>query len=1032
MNITSKVLRRPLALVVLVIAIAVVGWFSFLQLEVDYLPKVTYPMVRMHIYWRGATPEEIEKNIAEPIEVAMATVDKLDYLESSSIEGMYTLLVNFHYGVRVEEAYQDVTAVMGRVARRLPSDIDPPIIIKADPSQLPIMEVTVSSDQRDLVELRDWSENWLAERLTAVHGTAGVEVVGGLKREIRVYLDPQRLRAYNLSPARISRALFEENQQMFAGRVTVESREIIARTMGEFTGIDEIRNIVVTRGPNGENVYLRDIASVEDSHEEMRVNTRFNGKPCVKLSVLKQAEANTVQVSRDVQARIEQLRADIPEDIQFGFVENQGDYVMGAINSVKNSAIIAALLVILIVYLFLGKWRQVLVMMIALPFTLLANFFIMRTAGFSINIFSLGGLVVSLGVILDNSIVVLENITRLKSENEEEYSLKGTNEVSSAIIAATLTFLVIFLPFLFVPGLVALLFKELILVIAGIVIVSLVVAVTLTPLLTHVLIRKEKPGKSSGLTRGIDTVITSFTRGYSVLLKMCLNLRYFVILLVLAAFVISLMLANAVGSEFLPRLDDGRIMIRVMMPSGTAVSEVDNILRRIEDEIIGMPGIESVFTLAGGKVWGLYTYEIASEGEVNIQLVPKSQRNISTQEFVNKLRPIIGQIKHPGARIPVMQMQVKGIRRMGDQEIEVKIKGSDINTIFEFAGEVSDRLSKTPGLTNINTSLDMTKPEYRIYIDRARASAMNISVNQIATTMRSLVSGTVATHYLDGGEYYNIRVIVPEQKLTSMSDVENLVLDTGRGKPVYLHEVAEVSRAVGPVEIVREDQLKMVVVRADASGVSIGEAVSSAQQAVSQTGLPSGVEFEMGGQAQAMAENNKVLLTIIGFSVLFAFVILTIQFNSIALPILIILNIPLALTGTFLALFLTGRPIGMTVMIGIVVMMGGITSQGVVLLSLAEELRQKGESVSEAIMKASTTRVRPILMTQLTTVLGLVPLALNIGEGGDMLVPMAIAVIGGLLYSLVLTLFFLPVSYKILYSHKKLAVLVDFARTIVD
>ena len=430
MKLTATVMRRPVAVVVLAIAVFAVGLFSFTQLDVDYLPEVIYPMIKVHIWWRGATPDEIETNIAEPIERVLATVDNLDYLESSSIEGMYTLLVNFEYGVNVEEAYQDVITAMGRVARDLPPDMDPPVIIKADPSQLPVMQVVVYSDRRSLVWLREWADNWLTDRLSAIKGAAGVEVVGGLEREIRVHLDPQRLAAYKLSPAKIAKALFDENREMFAGRVTDQTREIIARTIGEFESLDEVRNVVLAREPNGGTVYLRDVASVEDSHEEMRVNTRFNGKPCVKLSVLKQAEANTVAVAQAVKKRLEELRRDIPGDIEFGYVENQGDYVMGAIRSVQSSGILAAILVILVVYLFLGRLRQVLVMVVALPITLLANFFVMKVAGFSINLFSLGGLVVAFGVILDNSIVVLENITRLKAEGVSGYALKGPVEVS--------------------------------------------------------------------------------------------------------------------------------------------------------------------------------------------------------------------------------------------------------------------------------------------------------------------------------------------------------------------------------------------------------------------------------------------------------------------------------------------------------------------------------------------------------------------------------------------------------------------------
>ncbi|RLB14306.1 MAG: hypothetical protein DRG82_14020 [Deltaproteobacteria bacterium] len=1020
MRITETTLKRPVAVTVLAVAIFFIGLFSLKQLDVDYLPEITYPMIKIHIWWRGATPDDVETNIAEPIEREMATVDNLDYLQSSSIEGMYTLLVNFRYGVDVDVAYQDVLAAMGRVARRLPPGMDPPVVIKADPSQLPVLQVTIFSEKRSLVWLREWADNWLTDRLTAVPGTAGVEVVGGLEREIRVHLDAQRLQAYNLAPAAIAKILAGENKEMFAGRVTVKTREIIARTMGDFDSIAEMENVTVARGPNGERVLLKDVASVEDSHEEMRVDTRFNGRPCVKLNVLKQAEANTVKVARSVKRRLEQLGSSIPEDIHFGYVENQGDYVQGAINSVESSAILAAILVILVVYLFLGRWRQVLVMIVALPITLLANFFVMKIAGFSLNLFSLGGLVVALGVILDNSIVVMENITRLKAEGVKGYARRGSDEVSSAIVAATLTFLAIFLPFLMVPGLASLLFRELVMVVGSIVVISLLIAVTLTPLLTDRLLRKEKTEKMSRMARIFEGVIRKFTALYSLILVKCLRMKWLVIVLSMVVFFGGLWLAGRVGSEFLPKVDDGRVMVKVKMPSGTAVGEVDRILAQLEEQLKGLPEIESIFTLAGGKVWGLYTYEIANEGELDIQLVPKAKRHMSTQQFITKIKPLVKKIPAPGGKVPVMQMKIKGIRKIGEQDVEVKVKGTEVIPIFSFAKKVAEALNQTPEITNVNISMDMSKPEYRVYVDRIRASDLGISVATVATTLRALVNGLVSTQYREGTEYYDIRVMIPEVKITSKTDLENLVIDNKRGNPVYLKDIAEVRRAVGPVEIVREDQIKEVIVRADAAeGLSVGDAVAFAERTVAGLERPAGVEYEMGGQAEMMAENRRTMGLILGFAALFAYVVLAIQFESFVLPLLIMLVIPLALTGSFLALYLTGIPIGVTVLIGLVVMMGGITSQGVVLLSLAEQYREEGSSPLDAVSRAAPIRVRPILMTQLTTVLGLVPLALNLGEGGDMLKPMAIAVIGGLLYSLLLTLFFLPSAYGLVRRSRK-------------
>ncbi len=1021
MKITATALKRPVAITVLTVAVFFTGLFSLTQLDVNYLPDISYPMVKIHIWWSGATPDDIETNIADPLEQIIATVDDLDYLESSSIEGMYTLLVNFQYGVDVEVAFQDVVAAMGRVTKKLPRDMDPPVIIKADPSQLPAIEVMITSDRHDSTELRDWAEVWLSDRLAAVAGTAGTEIVGGKEREIRVHLDPQRLQAYNLATAQVAKALYEENLQTFAGRVTIEPREIIARIMGEFETLEEIENVVVALGPDGEEVHIKDLADVEDSHEEQRIITHFNGEPCVQLKVLKQYAANSVNVAQALKKRVGELRANIPEGIEFHYFEDDSTHVLGAIHSVRDSAIVASILVILVVYLFLGRWRQVIVMIVALPLTLLANFILMMAADFSINVFSMGGLVVALGVILDNSIVVIENITRLKAEGVEDYAQRGAQEIGSAIVASTMTFLALFLPFVFVPGLAAILFKELVLVVGGGVAISLLIAVTITPFLMDRLLRSEKEGKSSLVARAFDRIIGFVLRGYERLLAGCLRVRWLVVLLVLAMFGVGIWLASRVGSEFLPKLDDGRVMVKLKMPSGTSVAEMDHILLQAESRIRDLPEVEDIFRLTGGRVFGLYTLEIGNEGELDIQLVARSERDISTAQFVSKIRPLMAKLQSevPGAKLPVLPRPLKGLRKVGEQDVEINVKGSDAVSIFEFSERLAARLTQTPELSGVNISMDMTRPEYRIYLDRARASAMGISVNQIAGTLRTLVQGLVGTQYRRGSEYYPIRVMVPEVSLSSKSDLENLIVETRNGEPIYLRDVAEIRRAVGPVEISRENQIMRVIVRADASGVSVGEALAQAEQAANELELPSGVEFSMGSQARFMAESRRVMGLILGFAALFAYVILAIQFESFLLPLLIMLNVPFALTGAFLALFIAGSPIGVTVQIGMLVMMGGITSQGVVLLVLAEEFRRAGMSPLDAIRKSAPLRVRPILMTQLTTVLGLTPLALNLGEGGDMLVTMAIAVIGGLLYSLMLTLLFLPTAYALINRRTK-------------
>jgi len=1012
MSLARNALARPVAVAVLAAAVLMLGVFGLSTLPVDYLPDITYPMVKIHVYWRGATPEEIDTNVADPLERVMATIDRLDYLEATITEGMYTLLVNFRYGTNVDVAYQDVMAAYGRVTRALPKDMDPPIIFKADPSQLPVMEVTLSSPERSLVWLRDWADNWLQDRLTTVEGTAGVEIIGGLRREIRVHLDPDRLRGLGLTPAQVGKALQLSNLETFAGRVTVETREIIARTMGEFESLDEIRDVAVARGAGGRLVYLRDVATVEDSHEEARVITRFNGDPCVKLAVLKQAEANTVEVARAVERRLEELYEIIPPDIRFGVVENQADYIMAAIKSVRDSALIAALLVVFVVYAFLGRFRQVAVMLIALPLTVLANFFLMKIAGFSLNIFSLGGLVVAMGVVIDNSIVVMENITRRAEDGEAaEAPLRGTEQVAGAVLAATLTFLSLFLPFLLVPGLTALLFRELVFVVAGILILSLATALTITPSAARLFgIHKTGRRGAAVMERLMARLSDAYRRG----LRRLLQVPYAVVALTLALFVFSLFLVSRAGSELLPKVDDGRVMVKVMMPAGTSVVEMDRILTAVEDKVRDLPEIESVFSLAGGRVWGLATLEVAYEGEVDIQLVPKGRRKISTAAFVRKVAPLTRQVPAPGGRINIAQMKVKGIRQIGTQEIEIKVKGDDIEALFAFARDAAEALQGTPGLGNVNLSMDLTKPEYRVFVDRARASSIGVEVQDVALTLRNLVRGEVATQYREGSEYYPIRVMVPEARIAGMEDLEGLVIAQRNGTPIMLRDVASVKRATGPVEIVREDQVKEIIVRADSAGVSVGEATARARAAVGAMERPSGVEIGIGGQAQMMAENTRSLGLVLFFALFFAYVVLAVQFESFVQPLLIMIRVPLTLIGMAVALLLTNLSVGATVFIGVIILAGNEVNHGVVLVQFINELRAQGRPLKEAIVEASAVRMRPILMTLTTSIFGLLPLALNIGEGGDMLVPMAVAVIGGLIFSVYMTLAFLPCAYLIL------------------
>lgn len=1014
MWLTRVALERRRSTVAVVAVLVVLGVYGLAGLPVDFLPNVTYPLIKVHIWWRGATPEEIEQSIADPIERQMATVDDLDYLQSSSIEGMYTLEANFRYGTDVDVAYQDALAAMARVARELPADMDPPVVIKADPSQLPVVQMTISSDQWDLVQLRTWADEWLQDQLLAVPGVAGTEIVGGLKREIRVHLDPAALEKYGLTPGLIAQRLREENVEQFGGRVTTGPKEIIARTTGEYQDLEAIRNVVLRRSPAG-NVYLRHVAAVEDAHEETRVITRLGGRPCVKLSVLKQASANTVAVAEAVSARIAELTPDLPTGLRLGLVENQADYVGAALHGVQNAALEAAVLVVVIIYLFLGSWRQIVVLATALPLTLVINFGVMKLAGFSLNIFSLGGLVIAMGVLLDNSIVVIENITRRQEtstgSSAADVALDGAAEVGSALVAATVSLLALFVPFLIVPGLTSLLFRELILVIAGIVAISLAIAVTVTAMLTAGLFERQVRGSHAG--GRFERFFTRLTRAYGEHLTRLLGQPWRVVAVFLATLVGGGLLVNQLGSEFLPQMDDGRVMVKLKLPTGASLGETDRVLAQAEQKLLDDPRIESMFTLAGGKVWGLYTYEIANEGELNLQLVPREQRDITTKQYVESLRPVLSKIPVPGGKLMVSQMKVKGIRKLGDADIDIEFRGNDLRVLDGLARRTSATLNELGAVTNVSLSSDLSKPEYQVVVDRAKAAAYGVAVGEVAETLRTLLTGAVATRYRDRNEYYGIRLVLPESRLDSRQAIENLPVTGAAGRRLRIRDVAEVVRSTGPVELVRRNQVKQVVVSCDAAaGRSVGEALTAVRAALDTIDRPPGYAYTFGGQATMMAEMARTIGAVMLFALFFSFVVLTVQFNSYRLPALILLGVPFSLTGMAAALWATQLPLGATVAIGVLVVVAATINDGVLLLDFAETIQHR-ESVApvKAVVEAATIRLRPRLMTTVSTLVGFLPLALALEAGGDMLQPMAAAAIGGLLMEIPVALYLMPCLY---------------------
>lgn len=1021
MNITKNAISKPVTVIILTIAIMVIGVLGYLQLSINLLPDITYPMVKVYVTWSGATPEEVEDNIATVIERKIATVDDLDYVESQCTEGLYSLQIYFSYNADRDIAYQDVISKLGQVRKLLPKDAEEPFVFKSDPSQLPVMDLLITSDQIDMTKLRTYVENELQDQFTSIEGTAGTEISGGLKREIRVHINPVKLQGFGLSVEKVAQRLKDENLELLGGRVTSERRDYIARTVGEYSRVSELENLIITKGNNDGTVLLKDVANVVDAHSVQRIKTKFNQQEGVKLSVFKQTGANTIEVSDLVSKKLIDLEGFIPPSIKMDIIFDQAEYIRSSVAGVRDAVLIASVLVVIVIAFFLTGWKRVFIVALTLPVTLLGTIFFMNLLNFSINIFSLGGLVLAITVLLDDAVVVMENITRIQEdEPEEKYPVeKGSTQVAKAVTMATFTFIALFLPFLLVPGLTSLLFRELIIIIAIALALSRTVSQTITPSITALLFPQNKPAyvKKGFISKFTDKLLSKLVFIYNPILRISLKLRWIVMIIVLGFFVLGIYFLQQIGSEFLPKADDGLITIKLKMPTGSSMEQTHKVILQVEDFVKQQPYIENYSSLSGGKIWGLVTYEIANEGEVNIQLVKPDKRPKTTDEYAEWIIPLIQQnIKFPGLKIKAFHTKLKGIKQTGEFDIEVEViapRSEPIENIYDNTLQVSGLLKQVNGLAGVDVSIDITKPEYQIFVDRTKAIDQGLTLNQVANTIKSSIDGNIPSQFKERGYYYPIRIVVDESEIKSINDIENLSLYPINGSKIRLNSIAKVEQRSGPLEIDRKDQNRVIKATANVSGRTVGEVTTDIEKLLTKFTLPSGYRINFGGQSQMLKENFQTMIIILIIAMFFAYVILVVNFESFIKPIMILIRIPLSLVGVSFALYLTNQPIGVTVMIGFIILAGIEINQGVLLITFIDQLREEGMSLLEAIQKAAIVRLRPILMTDIVGIIGLLPLALSIGEGTELLKPMAIAVIGGLVFGLILVFLFLPALYYI-------------------
>jgi len=1023
MNLAQFSIKRPITTLVIIAIILVLGFISFSRLGIDLFPEFSLPVGVVITQYQGASSHEIENLITDPLEQALSTINNVKNIQSMSSEGNSVIILEFNWGTNMDIAAQDIREKIDLVKAYLPSAAEEPMVVKYDPSIMPVMQIALYGTE-DIVQLKKIAEDVIEDRLLRIEGVASVGISGGLERQITISVDPDKLAFYGLSMSQLASKLQLENLNYPGGNVNQGKKQYNIRTQAEFKDISEIENLPIPLLQGG-TVPLKSIARVEDSYEDATTIARFNGKPSIALTIQKQSGYNAVQVAKKVKAEMERITKDLSVEIGYEYVLDQSDYIEFSINNVRNNAITGGIIAVMVIYLFLQNFRSTLVIGLSIPISIIATFVMVYFGNLTLNMMSLGGLALGVGMLVDNSIVVMENIYshRMKGEAPELAALTGTNEVAMAITASTLTTVAVFLPIVFVQGMTAQIFKQLALTVTFSLFSSLFVALTIVPLLssrlmTHIDVSDVFSARDS--KKGILVPLNKFKvfyakveQRYSNLLKWSLTHRKAIIIPAVVLFIISVALFPRIGTELLPRSDAGSISISVKLPYGTNLEETDRFVSELIDKIKKIPEIDGIMESIGGSNQMINLYgSNSSEASITVELVPLAERQRSSEEVAEEIRNIAKDMA--GAEIEVNA--VNSMDFVGGNlldSISIDIIGDDLDELEKIANQVAEIVRAIPGTREVKSSLEEGKPELVIKIDRDKATMYGLTSAQIAQTVNSAISGSVATRYKVGGEEIDVVLKSDEKLIDDISKVQDLLIPSATGAFLTLRDVAKVERSTGPVTIVRYNQARQVSVTGTVVVRDIGTVNQEIQEKINELNLPAGYYIKMGGEQEQMMESFRDLQLVFVLAVILVYMVMAAQFESLKHPFVIIFTVPLALIGVAFSLLLTGHTINLVSIIGVIILAGVVVNNAIVLIDFINQLRERGLSRNEAIITAGPARLRPILMTTLTTVLGLVPLALGIGEGGELGAPLGITVIGGLSFSTLLTLIVIPVVYTI-------------------
>ena len=1022
MSIYSTSVKRPVTTILIFVALIVMGLYSLTQLPVDLYPEVELPFIGVVTAYPGASASDIETNVTRPVEDALNSVSNLKEMTSTSSDGSSVIFMNFEYGTNLDEASNDIRSNLSFIERYLPEDSEKPTIMKFNSSMMPIIFYAITAGE-SYVGLEKILDEKIVNPLNRIEGVGSVNLAGVPGRKVYIDVDPRKMEAYNLSIEQIGNVLRAENLNMPAGYIEMGQTDYPLRIQGEFPESDIMRNIVVS-SYNGSNVYLSDVAEVRDTIRETKLDTRINGLPGMSMYIQKQSGGNTVKVTREIEKALKELEKDLPSDVKIQKLFDSATFIKDSISNLTETLLYAAIFVILVVLFFLGRWRATLIIIVTIPISLVVAFIYLFVTGESINIISLTSLSIAIGMVVDDAIVVLENITKHveRGSRPREAAIYATNEVWLAVIVTTLTVVAVFFPLTFVTGLTGVLFKQLGMLVSITIVTSVVAAITLTPTMSALLlkwypIRKEAPWYTydGSIRKGLDW----FDRFYETTLRWALRHKRVTIMLAVLVFAGSMALFTVIDTEFFPQADQSRITATIELQTGTRVDEtikttdkIDQLVKEKYPEVeiaeasTGVDDENSFAAMFGTNGTHVITY--------SMKLVPIENREKDVNILAEEIRADLSKMPEI---VDFTVSTSEGMGSFGGSAVGVEVYGYNISETNIVAEELASKIRKMEGAKDVSISRDKSKPELQIILDQGKMSASGLNTAMVSSAVKNRVAGLTATRLRQSGDEYDVIVRFRESERSTLTDINNIGISNSRGQIIRLGEIAQIKEYWSPPTIERKRRERIVTVSFTPYKRSLTELQTEIQKAIEETAIPAGVVVQISGAIEEQMESFMDIAFLMLISLILVYLVMASQFESLKMPFIIMFSIPFAFSGVAVALFLTNTTLSVISGIGAVMLIGIVVKNAIVLVDFINLMRERGNELYEAIAMSGRSRLRPVIMTSATTILGMLPLAMSKGSGSELWSPMGIAVIGGLIFSTLVTLVLVPVIYAVFSKH---------------